>query len=74
MTAVKKKISKSNIPSARAPGALEVSQHNIATGTIVRHRGTFYAFDHRKILLGEFPSLATALHAFREIVFDEVIP
>ena len=61
------------IPAARSSGALEVSQHNIAVGTVVRGHGSYFAFDHREVLLGEFPNLAEALRAFREIVFDEVM-
>lgn len=60
-------------PTAHSPGALEVSQHNIVTGSIVRDGGNFFAFTHLGVLLGKFPDLAKALRAFREIQFDEVL-
>ncbi|MGO8922963.1 MAG: hypothetical protein ACLQF4_08495 [Xanthobacteraceae bacterium] len=62
-----------HIPDPRSRGAAEVSQHNIHCGTIVRHDGSYFAFDHRQKLLGEYATNAEALKAFREINFDEVM-
>jgi len=61
------------IPDPRAPGAIEVSSHNILVGTVVRHDDGHFAFNDRGILLGEFPNFAEALRAFREVAFDEVM-
>jgi hypothetical protein len=62
---------KKDIPAPRAPGYYEISQHNFAAGTVVKHDGAFFAFDHREILLGKFANLAAALKAFRPIIFDD---
>ena len=63
----------SGIPSPHAPGSVEISSHNFVIGRVVRHDGSFFAFNDREILLGEFSNFAEALGAFREIVFDEVM-
>jgi hypothetical protein len=63
----------SGIPSPHAPGSVEISSHNFVIGRVARDDGSFFAFNDRGILLGEYPHFAEALRAFREIVFDEVM-
>jgi hypothetical protein len=59
------------VPNPRAPGYCEISQHNLVSGTVVKRGATFFAFDHREVLLGKFANLAAALKAFRPIIFDD---
>ena len=61
-----------SIPDPHARGATEVSFHNIRVGTVVAHNGSFFSFDHRGTLLGEFADRVAAMRAFRKIEFDEV--
>jgi hypothetical protein len=63
VTAVKKKISKRNIPSASAPGALAVTDGTVAVGSIVERDRAFFAFNVDGVLLGTFSTQRMAVIA-----------
>ena len=68
MTATKKKISKNNIPSARTPGALSVTDGTEFVGTIVKHAGGYSSFDPTGALVGEYPTQAAAMRSLPRAV------
>jgi hypothetical protein len=59
-----------SIPSICAPGAMAIYDGQVRAGTIVKHDGSFFAFDSSGALIGEYDLLREAMIAIPN--FDDV--